>query len=441
MGLDGDGGTGKRDTTALRSRLRWGMILAVVAVIGLVGLLQLVFHQVLSREDWVRHTHEVRVAIERTYSSLKDAHGQERSFVLLGLPEARTGFDEAREALARSLDELESLTRDNPLQQQRLVRLRSEVDAELARMNRSMSLAAKGDMAGAAAVLGLPEFYSAASAIREMIRTMEQTERDLLAERARRVEWLRRLFEIGGVAAALMAVGLMALEYRRIRRSLKREERLAAEMRDLLQSRTVLLEERTALLREINHRVGNSLAMISTLVEMQARQLSDPQALQALSDTRNRVSAVGQVHRRLQKTEAVAALDFGEYVTALCADLTQGLGFANAVDVDAEAVQVPVEAAVPLALVVNELVTNAATHGHGTRPDGHVSLAFHRENGTLSLVVSDNGPGLPRGFRVEESTGLGMTILRALAQQLDARLSFTNAGHGTEARLEMPLPV
>ncbi|MGR3433817.1 MAG: sensor histidine kinase [Shimia sp.] len=196
-----------------------------------------------------------------------------------------------------------------------------------------------------------------------------------------------------------------------------------------------LLDEKEVLLGEVNHRVKNSLQIVSAILSMQARGVSGEGAeiLQAASV---RVRAVAAVHAALYHDDDVRTVEFGEHLRTFCTQLADGAGAADrgiALDVEAERVTLPAETAVPLSLIVNELVTNAFKYAFPLDADTmdgieapRVRVGLTRTgDGHIALEVSDNGRGSGGhdGELTDGPGGLGSTLVATLARQLHATVS------------------
>jgi two-component sensor histidine kinase len=190
------------------------------------------------------------------------------------------------------------------------------------------------------------------------------------------------------------------------------------------------------LVREIDHRVKNSLQFVSGMLSMQARAATETHTFAVLKEASDRVMAVARVHRHFdanEPTERVACLQF---LRRICADLAAVLG--TAIHVDGVEAIVPATAIQPIGLIVNEFVLNAAKHGAG-----HVAVTFKpTENGKYALSVTDEGAGLPSGFDIQRAdAGLGMKLVKALSAQLKGSVDAgpNPAGRGTHFTVEFPL--
>jgi PAS domain S-box-containing protein len=193
--------------------------------------------------------------------------------------------------------------------------------------------------------------------------------------------------------------------------------------------------------KEIRHRVKNSLALVASLLTMQAREL-DGAAREAIEDGARRVRTVAHLHDLLWRGANTKVTNLSMLVGELCAGL-QATSPKHALIVDLDPLCVAADKAIPLALILNELVMNAFKHAYaGTKP-GQVRVALRQQREAfLTLEVRDFGVGLPRGFDIRGSSkSLGIKVITALAKQLHAELSVVAALPGTRFTLRVPLDV
>jgi PAS domain S-box-containing protein len=195
------------------------------------------------------------------------------------------------------------------------------------------------------------------------------------------------------------------------------------------------LREKDTLLREVHHRVKNNLQIVSSLLTLQADGLEPGDARTALSDTVFRVRSMAYVHQQLYGTEDVDSVDLGDYARTLCTALQGSLDPRARLRFALQKVDVAIDDAVPCALILNELVTNALKHGRGADGTCDLAVEVHRDGGDIVLVVADRGPGLPA--TPTTSVSLGMQLVRSLTRQLRGRLEFVH-DHGTRAVLRLP---
>ncbi|HYG88623.1 MAG TPA: sensor histidine kinase [Azospirillum sp.] len=194
------------------------------------------------------------------------------------------------------------------------------------------------------------------------------------------------------------------------------------------------------LLRETNHRAKNAFATIASLVAIQMADVRDPQAREVLQLTQERLSAVALVHQALQGRSEDAVLDLGALLQRLGGAVAFSMGAEErGIEVRIAAQPVPVEAgaAVTLALIANELLTNALKYAFAGRSEGCVDLTLRRRAGRLLLRVQDNGVGAAPAPGRRGTGGTGLTLVRRLAEQVGARLRFGSRG-GTSVTVSIP---
>jgi two-component sensor histidine kinase len=219
-----------------------------------------------------------------------------------------------------------------------------------------------------------------------------------------------------------------------------RREKEAAEtaLRAANERLEAIVSRQATLLREVNHRVANSLQLVASLVHMQANALEDASARNALADTQARINAIMQVHRRLYTSDDVQFVDMDEYLEGLVGDLEQSTS-ACSIRLSAEAVRLATDKAVSLGVVVAELVTNALKYAYPPGQVGEVRIILSREaESRLRLVVEDDGRGLGDA-PATQGTGLGQKVVAAMARSLDTQLELDPGHRGVRAILSFDL--
>lgn len=225
------------------------------------------------------------------------------------------------------------------------------------------------------------------------------------------------------IAAGLLTIIIADVFRRAVRR-------MAAE-------RDSRIQERDLFLREIDHRVKNSFALVAGLLDMQRRRTDDSGTREALDAALNRVQSIAQAHRHLYRDAAVAdKADMQVYLGDLCQALSDALFLSGAIRLtcSAETAMLPRDRAVSIGLVANELVTNAAKHAFQGRPEGTISVVFERHDGGWRLAVADDGIGLPSTVR---EGALGRRLIDAFAVQAGGTLSYRTSETGTTFMLDL----
>lgn len=220
------------------------------------------------------------------------------------------------------------------------------------------------------------------------------------------------------------------------------EERIKADkdrFERAVKVRTAELEEalatQTTLVHEIDHRVKNNLQMVASLIVMQSRTIPDPSIRESLLAMLARVEALSTVHRRLYQTSDVTSFDVGDFVRDLVTDLISAFGSDRIrTMLDLEPVSVPSDKAAPIALMVNELVTNALKHAFNGRADGTIDVRVGKPNGRLRIEVTDNGHGMDGP---PANGSFGLKLVNSLARQLQAEVTWADARPGTRVCIEI----
>jgi two-component sensor histidine kinase len=209
-------------------------------------------------------------------------------------------------------------------------------------------------------------------------------------------------------------------------------QRIERDLMDAVESQKLLFEE-------LNHRVKNSLQLAATTLELQAGLADDDRLRQELREASARISTIGRAHDGLYQGGKVLTIDLGAYLTDICRSFAESMAACDVTVAAPVGIEIATNQAIPIALVVNELVTNAVKYAYPEGAGCRVWIKLEAGTGALTLSVRDEGIGLPTGFDIAKSTGLGMRIVRALTQQLRGSLDILSLKPGTEFRLRLPL--
>ncbi|NJP08195.1 MAG: hypothetical protein HC866_00910 [Leptolyngbyaceae cyanobacterium RU_5_1] len=201
------------------------------------------------------------------------------------------------------------------------------------------------------------------------------------------------------------------------------------------------LKEKEVLLKEIHHRVKNNLQIVDSLLQLQSRRTDDRHARAILIDSRNRIASIALVHEKLYRSEDLANIAFAQYVPDLTAHLFDSYNISSsAVTLNTEIsdISLEIETAIPCGLIINELVSNSLKYAFPDNQEGEISVRFYtNSNDTLTLIVRDNGIGIPKEFNIEDAKSLGLTLVQSLVEQLEGILEL-NCSQGTEFKISFP---
>uniref|UniRef100_UPI00037198E6 sensor histidine kinase n=1 Tax=Spirosoma spitsbergense TaxID=431554 RepID=UPI00037198E6 len=244
----------------------------------------------------------------------------------------------------------------------------------------------------------------------------------------------------GGLGLLILLLGALITQYQTIRRT---NARLSVQ-NELITTNSRQLTEQSdqlkTLMKELHHRVKNNLAIVSSLLSLQSDRLTDPDAIRAVEQGQHRVDAMSLIHQRLYRTDNVLRVNLGEYVTDLAESLMQAYGYSHdtfdlRIMVDQH--EVNVDMAIPLGLILNELLTNAFKHAYRDVDRPALSIRLQHNDG-LTLEVEDNGPGFDteRWQHPEQLESFGWQLINSLSQQVGGLMTV-----GSRCLARLPEPV
>ena len=205
------------------------------------------------------------------------------------------------------------------------------------------------------------------------------------------------------------------------------------EKRDKEKALKQSLEEKEILLKEIHHRVKNNMQIISSLLNLQLNLEDEEKTKGLLKESQGRIKSMAMVHEKLYQSTDLSHINFGEYLDNLVKDLFYSYGIPTdsiKLVIDAEDIEINIDTAIPLGLIVNELVTNSLKYAFPDKK-GKVEVGFQKVEDEYILKISDDGVGLPPDLDVETTKTLGLKLVYSLSEQLDATLKVDTA-HGTK---------
>jgi two-component sensor histidine kinase/CheY-like chemotaxis protein len=224
----------------------------------------------------------------------------------------------------------------------------------------------------------------------------------------------------------------------------RRSERIAKRQAE--EDLRKALAEKELLLKEFYHRVKNNMQIISSLLDLQASAIRDPAVLETFRISQARIRAMALVHEKLYQANDLARISFSDYIEDLVAELFSSYGIAPdrihlQLDVEINGDMIPVDAAMPCGMIVNELLSNSIKYAFPEGRPGEVRIALYPLSGDqYRLIVADNGIGLPEGFKIAEAQTLGLRLVYSLCrQQLRGTVDTTSGAGGAEFRITFAL--
>jgi two-component sensor histidine kinase/CHASE3 domain sensor protein len=436
----------------------------VNSTIGLLSLGLLFLIGIMTAAGWLSEreqyysrmaveARESRIAAVELRSALQTAESSQRGFLVAGNEIYLAPYSSAKarsDAYFRKLKAaLQNEESDRLLQ--RLSRL---IEDKYDEMDRTIALKREYRDQDAEALFssnrGKAIMDEANLFLSSIIRKTDEKLNAGLLEQGRNTIWLRWVSILGGLAIVLLVGGAIATIYRYTHE--------VATARDELQSLTSGLElrvqERTSqlakardkaeiLLSEVNHRVANSLAIVSSLVRLQAGQLSDATTRNALNEVQSRIDAIAAVHRHLYKSGDASFVEVEAYVSMLLDNIKESMRSRNAgisLSYDLDAMKLTPDSSINLGVIVTEWVTNAYKYAY---PDqkGEVRIRLkRRSDGRAELVVEDDGVGSADGG-APKGSGMGTRIVKAMGQMLNAEIDYFARKPGFAARAAFDLPL
>jgi two-component sensor histidine kinase/CHASE3 domain sensor protein len=414
----------------------------------------------------VHHTFEVKEKAAELFGMIQDAESGQRGFLITSDEHYLENYKTALARIPALLSDLKNLVANNPDQAAFVDKVEQNIEAKLDEIALTISLARDGKTNDMLAVVKSDEGRAIMDELRANLGAFTDAEnRQLLLREA---EYLSasanlRIALIGAIAlASLLGIISSYLTNRQIdniaahqqklldlNRSLEeRVRQRTAELdleRQVAEAQTRLAErekERVELvLRDTNHRVGNNLALVSSLIGLQIGATASQEAKAALEAARNRVQAIATAQRRLRFGDDLKTTRMDELLSAIVQDLEEASPHGERVKLEGDfaAVSVNSRDAITLAIVVNELAVNALKHAFPAERTGKISISLARNgNNALVLTVADDGIGTT-GAKLRRSAGLGSKIVDRLSQQFGAEIETrTGRNKGTVYVIRLP---
>lgn len=198
------------------------------------------------------------------------------------------------------------------------------------------------------------------------------------------------------------------------------------------------VDEQKVLLKEVHHRVKNNLSIISSLLNLQANKAKDDYHKSLFNESRNRLNSIAAVHQLLYQSKSFSSVDIQKYLEEILANLNASFSVANKkinIKKQIESVQLDVSKAIPLALIVNELVTNSYKHAFKNMKEGAIEISLDEKANIIRLKISDNGPGYDAS--AASGSSVGLEIIQGLVSQIDGQMEYSNQ-EGSSHEISFP---
>ncbi len=299
----------------------------------------------------------------------------------------------------------------------------------------------------AAAAIGLAETSLVGKSFREL---MPAAMADVFAERIARMNAHPEPFEVEDIIPTPAGDRIFQTQLFPVTDARGNHVATGGIARDVTDARKALaavqsaLAEREVLLREIHHRVKNNLQTISSLLNLQARALSDPALRAPFEDSKRRIMSMSLIHDQLYRHDDLARIDFAHYVDDLIKlqRTTLGPGLSRiATEIDIRIPPVGIAVAVPCGLIINELFANACKHAFPLGRAGTVRLSMTAEGDRWQLLVTDDGVGAPAFSAAGGVGGLGLQLIKALVKQLNGTMEESAGERGRRTVIRFPAPL
>lgn len=203
------------------------------------------------------------------------------------------------------------------------------------------------------------------------------------------------------------------------------------------------LHEKEALLQEVHHRVKNNLTVIIGLLQLQSSYIEDQKAKEAFLQSQSRIRSMALIHEQLYQGKNFSRIDFSGFIKGYSRSASQfvpgSAGRGAHLELDLQTVEIDITRAVPLALVLNELLINAFQHAFNDGRPGHIFVGLHQKDDHVQLFLKDNGTGLPTDFNINNQRTLGFVLIKELVKQIAGSIVIETGSPGTLFTIKIPM--
>jgi two-component sensor histidine kinase len=390
---------------------------------------------------------DIRVAAVELRNAMQTAEAGQRGFMLTGNEIYLAPYQAAKIQAQRHLSALQALLSPSSGIEAPLSRLETLLDAKFAELDRTIAL--KRDKRDEEALVifrtnsGKALTDEANVFFAGIIGRADDTLTSGVAEQRANTVWVRLVSGIGAlvIVAVIGGAAYRIAGYTRELRTTRDEvNALNADLEERVATRTLDLakarDRAEVLVSEVNHRVANSLALVSSLVSLQSKALTDQSAKDALAETQDRIFAISLLHKRLYGSGDVRAVELREYLTGLLEHLRTSLrsqAHGVTISFEIEPGELPTDASINLGVIVTELVTNSFKYAY-PQGLGEIRVRLRKLDQGIELLVEDDGIGRAEGAPAK-GTGVGTRIVNAMCASLGSQIEYRQRQPGTAARL------
>jgi two-component sensor histidine kinase/CHASE3 domain sensor protein len=438
---------------------RLSIILSLVLVLAAAGASLFLVRSVDTQLSDIANTYEVRRQARDLILALVDAETGQRGYLITQEAQYLEPYELATATIDTTYRNLLKLIENNPGQLSQIEALAEPIAQKRDEMARSIQLAADGNLAQALALVRSGRGQRIMDELRDTVRTFIAAEDVKLAERNAAVQGYRQWLVVAILAALASAATLAYVLFTRTQLQFSSLERLSSalamqneELEEHVRQRTAeAVEAREhaererarveALLQDTNHRIGNSLATVSSLLGLQLSRTRSEEVRMALDAAQARVHAIASSHRRLRLGADLETISADEFLDAVLDDLrtTHAVGRSVTFHGEFDPLTINARDATTIGIVLGELVTNALKHAFPPDRPGEIWAKLVRNaEGVAVLIVEDDGKGLSPDAAKSE-TGLGAMIVKQLARQFGGEPHYDpRPGGGTRVSVSLP---
>lgn len=435
------------------------IILSLGLIIGAAASTIILARSFNNQIEDIIATYKVR---EQAYSSLallNEAHSSQRGFLLTQNPGFLDLYKNASARLTESLNTLGEMTKGNPRQQAMATRIRDLAREKQQNVDTAIGLALTGKNADALASLGPTFGIGQLDEINKTVDSFLGEEDRRLVERNIAMNSMRSWLTIASVSSlggALILAYVLSSRTRRYVRKLTEGQSVLLSEKSVLES---MVQERTAelekamlvatrerervetLLQDSDHRIGNSLATVSSLLGIQMRDVTSEEIKAALGAARDRIQTISSAHRRLRLGKDHETVRADEYLPDVISDIKESNAHDRDISIHAHLAPIELSSrdATTLGIIIGELTMNALKHAFPGKRSGEINIDLIRgEGGILQLEIADTGVGIYKKPR-KHGAGLGSLIVNQLCHQFGGTVTYSaNGGGGTIVKVDFP---